>query len=109
MVILDLEPFSSQVKGKLLQPENFRVEKTDGIDILLTSRNGDRKIMESIRIMSTPSSRIRMWEAVEPVQMNIYQSNTYRKDLRWLHFDDEPRVQEVASERPAVLHIRFCS
>ena len=26
--------------------------------------------------------------------MKIYQSNTYRKDLSWLHFDDEPRVQE---------------
>ena len=25
--------------------------------------------------------------------MNIYQSNTYRKDLNWLHFDDEPWVQ----------------
>ena len=31
---------------------------------------------------------------VQPVQMNIYQSNTYRKDLSWLHFDDEARVQE---------------
>ena len=27
--------------------------------------------------------------------MNIYQSNTYRKNLSWLHFDDEPRVQEM--------------
>ena len=26
--------------------------------------------------------------------MNIYQSNTYRKDLSWLHFDDEPMVQD---------------
>ena len=26
--------------------------------------------------------------------MNIYQSNTYRNNLSWLHFDDEPRVQE---------------
>ena len=31
---------------------------------------------------------------VEPVQMNIYQSNTCRKDLSWLHLDDEPRVEE---------------
>ena len=31
---------------------------------------------------------------VEPVQVNIHQSNTYKKDLSWLHFDDEPRVQE---------------
>ena len=26
--------------------------------------------------------------------MDIYQSNTYRKDLSWLHFNDEARVQE---------------
>ena len=32
-------------------------------------------------------------EPAEPVQMNIYESNTYRKDLTWLHFDDESRVQ----------------
>ena len=30
----------------------------------------------------------------DPVQMNTYQSNNYRKGLNWLHFDDEPRVQE---------------
>ena len=29
------------------------------IDILVTSRNGDRKIMQSIRITSRPPSRIR--------------------------------------------------
>ena len=33
-------------------------------------------------------------EPFEPVLKNIYQSNTYRKDLSWPHFDDEPRVQE---------------
>ena len=33
-------------------------------------------------------------EQAEPVQINMYQSNTYRKDLSWLHFDDEARVQE---------------
>ena len=26
--------------------------------------------------------------------MNIYQSNTYKKDLSWQHSDDEPRAQE---------------
>ena len=26
--------------------------------------------------------------------MNIYQSNTYRKDLHWLHFVNEPMAQE---------------
>ena len=33
-------------------------------------------------------------EPVEPIQINIYQSNTYRKNLIWLHYDDESRVQE---------------
>ena len=32
-------------------------------------------------------------EQTEPVQMNIYQSNTYRNDLIWQDFDDAPRVQ----------------
>ena len=26
--------------------------------------------------------------------MNIYQINNYSKDLSWLHFDNEPSVQE---------------
>ena len=30
----------------------------------------------------------------ETADMAIYQSNTYRKDLSWLHIHDEPRVQE---------------
>ena len=34
------------------------------------------------------------YEPLQPVQMNIYQSNTYIKDLSWLNFNNEPRVQE---------------
>ena len=34
-------------------------KETVDIDILVTSRNGDRKIMQSIRITSRPPSRIR--------------------------------------------------
>ena len=34
-------------------------KKTDDIDILVTSRNGDKKYMQSIRITSRPPSRIR--------------------------------------------------
>ena len=79
-------------------------KETVDIDILVTSRNGGRKI---IRITNRPPSGIREVEPVETVQMNIYQSDIYRKDLNWLHFDDEPR--ELASEGPTVLHIRFCS
>ena len=33
-------------------------------------------------------------ETVRPVQMNIFQINNYKKDLDWLYFDDESRVQE---------------
>ena len=33
-------------------------------------------------------------ESAEPVQMNIYQSNIYKKDLSWLYFNDAARVQE---------------
>ena len=36
-------------------------KETVDIDILVTSRNGDRKIMLSIRIMCRPPSRIRKW------------------------------------------------
>ena len=31
------------------------------LDILVTSRNGDRKITQSVRITSRPPSRIRKW------------------------------------------------
>ena len=54
------------------------------IDILVTSRNGDRKIMQSIRIMSSLTFQNKEVEPVEPVHMNIYQSNTYRRELCWL-------------------------
>ena len=33
-------------------------------------------------------------EPVQPVQMNTCESKTYREDLSWSHFDDEPMVQE---------------
>ena len=43
-------------------PESSCTRKeTVDIDILVTSRNGDRKIMQSIRIMSRPPLRKRKW------------------------------------------------
>ena len=68
-------------------------KETADINSLATARNGDRKIMQSIRIMIRLPSRKRKW-TVEPVLKNIYQSDTYRKDLSWPHFDDEPMLQE---------------
>ena len=35
-------------------------------------------------------------EPVETVLKNVYQSNIYRKDLSWPHFNNEPR--EAVSE-----------
>ena len=64
------------------------------IDILVKSRNGDRKIMESIRITSRPRSRIRKWNQLGQVILTSTKVITYRKDLNWLHFNDEARVQE---------------
>ena len=64
-------------------PELSRARKeTIDRDILVTSRNGDRKIMQSIRKMTEKTFlEKKEVEPVEPVLKNIYQSNTYRKDL----------------------------
>ena len=40
---------------------SYARKETVDIDILVTSRNGDRKIMQSIRITSRPPSRKRKW------------------------------------------------
>ena len=70
-------------------------KETVGIEIFVISRNGDRKIIQSIRITSRPPSRIRKGNQLSQLRRAstkvIY---TYRKDLSWLHFDDEPMVQE---------------
>ena len=43
-------------------------------------------------------------EPVQPVLKNIYLRNTYRKDLSWSDFDNEPRVQE----KQQVKEQQFC-
>ena len=45
-------------RQRISQSSGVRKETVD-IDILVTSRNGDRKIMQSIRITSRPSLRKR--------------------------------------------------
>ena len=64
------------------------------IDILVTSRNGDRKNHESYQNNDLTSFEKKEVEPVEPVLKNIYQSNIYRNDLSWPHFNNEKRVQE---------------
>ena len=44
------------------------------IDILITSKSDDRKIMQPTRITSGPPTKMRM-EPVQPVQRIIYQNN----------------------------------
>ena len=51
------------------------------LDILMISNNGGKKIMQAITITSGHATRMRKVEPHDPVQRNIYQSNTYRKDL----------------------------
>ena len=47
-------------KHRIPEPGYAR-KKTVDIDIFVTSRNGERKIMQSIRITSRPPSRKRKW------------------------------------------------
>ena len=63
-------------------------KKTVDIDILVTSGNGDRKIMQTNRINKQTSLENREMELVEPVhlQKNRYYSNTYRKKFKLATF-----------------------
>ena len=67
-------------RQRIPEPSCQRNETVD-IDIFVTSGNGDKKIMQSIRITSRPPSGEKEAEPVEPVLKYIDQSNTYRKDL----------------------------
>ena len=60
-------------------------KETVYIDILVTSRKGDRKIMQSIRITSRSRSRTRKWNQLSQF-WRISTKVIYRKDLSWPHF-----------------------
>ena len=60
--MLDLAKIIGQRKAfyrQRLPDSSCARKKTVDIEILVTSRNGDRKIIQSIRITSRPSSRKR--------------------------------------------------
>ena len=66
LLILELKPLRSEAKGKHSTGKEFRQSRfarkeTVDIDILVRSRNGDRKIMQSIRITSRPLSGKSKW------------------------------------------------
>ena len=48
---------------------------------------------------------------VESVLKNIYQSNTYRKDLSWPYFNDGPKIpekQQVKDQQSCILVFVVC-
>ena len=61
MLIPDLKSFRSKVKKKHSIGREFQsyCPRKETVDILVRSRNGGRKIMQSITITSKPPSRIR--------------------------------------------------
>ena len=75
-------------KQRIPESSCARKEAVDK-DIVVTSRNGDRKI----RITSRPPSRKRRWNQLS----QFWRTSTKVipiEDLHWPHFDDEPRVEE---------------
>ena len=81
-------------------------KETADIDILVTSRNGDRKIMQSTRITSRPSSTKTTWNQSSKFwRTSEEQNNTYRKELSWPQFDDEPRAKEKQQVKEQQLYI----
>ena len=54
---LELKSFRLWVKGKHLARRKFQIVVVQGKK-LLTSRNGDRKIMQSVRIVSGHTTRM---------------------------------------------------
>ena len=86
-------------------PESSCTRKeTVDIDILVTSRNGDGKIMQSIGITSRPPSRKRTWNQLSQFRWTSTKVIPI-KDLSWLHFNNEPRVHErrqVQDQEPCI-------
>ena len=48
--------------------------------------------MEANRKTSIPANQVQEVvqpaQPTEPIQINVYQMDTYRNDLSWLHFND---------------------
>ena len=58
---------------------------------LMTSRNSDRKSAYQNNEICQENMEVQPGQSL---QMNVYQSNTYRKNFSWLQFDDKLSVQE---------------
>ena len=71
-------------------------KETVNIDTLVTSRNSDRKIMQSTRITSRPPSRLRKWNQLSQF-WRTYTKVTPIEDISWPHFDDRRHKQATFS------------
>ena len=76
-------------KQRIPESSCVRKEMVD-MNILVTSMNGDSKIMQSIRIMSRPPSRKRKWNQLS----QLWSTSTKVIPIEKTYFNNEPRVQE---------------
>ena len=61
---------------------------------MLASQNCDKKIMDSMKIISGPPTRIKEVEPIQLVQRKVDHSNTCRTELSWIHLYDDSKLQE---------------
>ena len=91
LLTLDLKPFGSQVKQKHSASKEFQSLAVRGKK-LMTSRNSNRKsAYQNNEQICQENMEVQPGRSL---QMNVYQSNTYRKNFSWLQFDDKLSVQE---------------
>ena len=82
-------------KEHILLAKNSRIllykERIVDIDIFTTFRNSEKEIAQHIRLVDLPRE---WWNGNSSTSSHQYLQNTYRKDINWLHYSDELRVQE---------------
>ena len=79
-------------------------KETDDMVILLTSTDGDRKIVQPARITSGPTKIARKWNELTHFRLTSIKVIPIKKGFRLARCS-----REVASVGPRVLHTRFCS
>ena len=60
--------YKKKKNKKIIRESSCAKKEIADVDILVTSRNGDRKIMQSIRITSRPPSSIRKWNQLSQLR-----------------------------------------
>ena len=89
--------------------QKHRLKNTADIDILVTSTNSDRKIMQSITITCRPPLRITKWNQFSQFRWTsskVIPIKRLRLATLWCWANGS---REAATEGPTILHIPFCS